>query len=417
MTGQYDLVVIGAGIHGAGAAQAAAAVGHSVLVLEQSGVASATSCRSSKLIHGGLRYLESGQFSLVRESLRERDILLRVAPQLVRLVPFHIPVYRHTARRPWQIRAGLSLYAMLGNLRRHAWFAALPRAQWDDLDGLATENLQAVFRYRDAQTDDAALTQAVMRSAQSLGAELVMPGEFLGAKRTVKGYTVRYRTSQGEAESHCMALVNAAGPWINTVLARISPQLPATAIELIQGAHIVLDGPLQRGVYYTEAEDGRAVFVMPWRSMTLVGTTETRFHGDPATAMDGGSAEREAVSEWDFLHWTNAGAVFPPQVRPQTTEVEYLLRTFRHYFPERDARVRDQFAGLRVLPLAEGAVFHRKRETLFPTDAPQQPRLVSICGGKLTGYRATAQKALALLAPALPARIRRGDTRTLQLGP
>jgi glycerol-3-phosphate dehydrogenase len=97
--------------------------------------------------------------------------------------------------------------------------------------------------------------------------------------------------------------------------------------------------------------------------------------------------------------------------------VEYLLRTFRRYFPERDARVRDQFAGLRVLPLAEGAVFHRKRETLFPTDAPQQPRLVSICGGKLTGYRATAQKALALLAPALPARPRRGDTRTLHLGP
>ena len=146
MTGRYDVVVIGAGIHGAGAAQAAAAAGYSVLVLEQTGIACATSCRSSKLIHGGLRYLERGQYDLVRESLRERDILLRVAPQLVRLVPFHIPVYRHAARRAWQIRAGLSLYAMLGNLRRHAWFAALPRSQWNELDGLATENLQAVFR-------------------------------------------------------------------------------------------------------------------------------------------------------------------------------------------------------------------------------------------------------------------------------
>jgi glycerol-3-phosphate dehydrogenase len=387
MTGHYDLVVIGAGIHGAGAAQAAAAAGHSVLVLEQSGVASATSCRSSKLIHGGLRYLESGQFNLVRESLRERDILLRIAPQLVRLVPFHIPVYRHTARRPWQIRAGLSLYAMLGNLHRQAWFAALPRAQWDALDGLAAENLQAVFRYQDAQTDDDALTHAVMRSAQSLGAELVVPGEFLGAQRMPKDYAVRYRTPQGEAESHCLALVNAAGPWINSVLAGITPQLPATAIELVQGTHIVLDGALQHGVYYTEAEDGRAVFVMPWRSMTLVGTTETRFSGDPA------------------------------QVRPLTAEVEYLLRTFRRYFPERDVQVRDQFAGLRVLPLAESAVFHRPRETLFTTDAPQQPHLVSIYGGKLTGYRATAEKVLALLAPTLPARTRRGDTRTLPLGP
>ena len=387
MTGQHDLVVIGAGIHGAGVAQAAAAAGYSVLVLEQSGVASATSCRSSKLIHGGLRYLESGQLNLVRESLRERDILLRIAPQLVRLVPFHIPIYRHTARRAWQIRAGLSLYAVLGNLRRHAWFASLARSQWDELDGLATENLQAVFRYQDAQTDDAALTQAVMRSAQSLGAELVVPGEFLAAQRTANGYAVRYRTPQGEAESHCTALVNAAGPWINTVLARITPRVPPAAIELVQGTHIVLDGPLQRGVYYTEAEDGRAVFVMPWRSMTLVGTTETRFSGDPA------------------------------QVRPLTAEVEYLLRTFRRYFPERDVQLRDQFAGLRVLPLAKSAAFHRPRETLFPTDAPQQPRLVSICGGKLTGYRATAEKVLALLAPTLPARTRRGDTCTLPLGP
>jgi glycerol-3-phosphate dehydrogenase len=340
----------------------------------------------------------------VRESLRERDILLRVAPQLVRLVPFHIPVYRHTARRPWQIRAGLSLYAVLGNLRRHAWFAALPRAQWGDLDGLATQNLQAVFRYQDAQTDDAALTQAVMRSAQSLGAELVVPGEFLDAQRTANGYAVRYRTPQGEAESHCTALVNAAGPWINTVLARITPRVSPAAIELVQGAHIVLDGPLQRGVYYTEAEDGRAVLVMPWRNMTLVGTTETHFSGDPV------------------------------QVRPLDMEVEYLLQTFRRYFPKRDAPLRDQFAGLRVLPLAKSAAFrppwmaevpetqeqffgHRPRETIFSTDARQQPHLVSIYGGKLTGYRATAEKVLALLAPTLPARTRRGDTRTLPLRP
>lgn len=385
MTGQHDLVVIGAGIHGAGAAQAAAAAGYSVLVLEQTGIASATSCRSSKLIHGGLRYLESGQLNLVRESLRERDILLRVAPQLVRLVPFHIPVYHHTVRRPWQIRAGLGLYALLGNLRRHARFASLPRAQWDELDGLTTENLQAVYRYQDAQTDDAALTQAVMRSAQSLGAELVVPGEFLAAQRTAHGYAVRYRTPQGEAESHCTALVNAAGPWINAVLARITPRVPPTAIELVQGTHIVLDGTLQRGVYYTEAEDGRAVFVMPWRRMTLVGTTETHFSGDPA------------------------------QVRPHTAEVEYLSRTFRRYFPERDVQVRDQFAGLRVLPLADGAAFHRPRETLCCADTPGQPRLVSIYGGKLTGYRATAQRALALLRAVLPARPVCADTATLQL--
>ena len=114
-TGGYDVVVIGAGIHGAGAAQAAAAAGYRTLVLEQTAVASATSRHSSKLIHGGLRYLESMQFGLVRASLRERELLLRLAPDLVRLVPFHIPVYPQTSRRPWKLRAGLALYAMLGN--------------------------------------------------------------------------------------------------------------------------------------------------------------------------------------------------------------------------------------------------------------------------------------------------------------
>jgi glycerol-3-phosphate dehydrogenase len=118
---RYDLVVVGGGIHGAGVAQAAAAGGYSVRLLDKTAPAAGTSSRSSKLIHGGLRYLESGQFGLVRESLREREILLRVAPTLVHLVPFLIPVYRHTKRRAWQIRLGLSLYRLLGGMGRTAY--------------------------------------------------------------------------------------------------------------------------------------------------------------------------------------------------------------------------------------------------------------------------------------------------------
>jgi glycerol-3-phosphate dehydrogenase len=386
MTGQYDLVVIGAGIHGAGAAQAAAAAGYSVLVLEKTGIASATSCRSSKLIHGGLRYLESGQFSLVRESLREREILLRVAPDLVRRVPFHIPVYRDTTRNRLILRAGLSLYALLANLHPTSWFRSLPRHDWEMLDGLSMHGLRAVFRYYDAQTDDAALTNAVMRSAQSLGAQLACPAEFIGAARSASGYAVRYRTTQGGQECMASAVVNAAGPWVNEVLARFTPQPALPAIELVQGTHIVLDGPLHHGVYYTEAEDRRAVFVMPWRSMTLIGTTETRYSVDPAA------------------------------VRPLPQEVDYLLRTFRRYFPQRDVTLRDQFAGLRVLPKHLGSTFGRSRETLFMTDDPQRPRCVSVVGGKLTGYRATAEKVITLLRSQLPTRCATGDTRTLRLG-
>jgi glycerol-3-phosphate dehydrogenase len=385
MSDACDVLVIGAGIHGAGAAQAAAAGGWSVRVLEKTGIASATSCRSSKLIHGGLRYLETFQLQLVRESLRERELLLKLAPSLVRRVAFHIPIYRHTTRRAWQIRAGLSLYALLTGLRRQSGFRTLPRAQWPELDGLETQDLQAVFRYYDAQTDDAALTQAVLRSAQSLGTELVCPGEFLSAQRTTDGYAVHYRGPQGERECRCQALVNAAGAWVNEVAERIAPRPARQAIELVQGAHIVLDGQMHQGVYYTEAEDRRAVFVMPWRSLTLVGTTETPYHGDPAA------------------------------VRPQPQETDYLLRTFRRYFPQRDVQLRDQFAGLRVLPQGQGTAFHRPRETIYMTDDPRHPRLVSIYGGKLTAYRATAEKALALLRPTLPARSRRGDTATLPL--
>jgi len=165
-----DIVVVGAGIQGAGVAQAAAAAGYSVLLLEQTGIASGTSSRSSKLIHGGLRYLESGQFRLVRECLRERALLLRNAPSFVRLAPHYIPVYRETRRRPLLLRAGLSLYAVLGGLHPEVRFRQLPRSAWSDLDGLNQDGLQAVFRYFDAQTDDAALTRAVVSSAQSLGA-------------------------------------------------------------------------------------------------------------------------------------------------------------------------------------------------------------------------------------------------------
>jgi glycerol-3-phosphate dehydrogenase len=387
MTGHVDVVVIGAGIQGAGCAQALSAAGHSVLVLEKTGIAAATSCRSSKLIHGGLRYLETGQFSLVRESLRERDILLRIAPGLVRLVPFHIPVYRDTSRHRVTIRTGLALYAVLDNLHRSSWFSSVPRRHWGALDGLTTDGLKVVYRYQDAQTDDAKLTQAVMHSAQALGAVLTCPAEFLAAVRTSTGFEVRFRSTRGEQHCQTQALVNATGPWVNETLTRIAPLPLLPDIELVQGTHIVFDGPLQQGVYYTEAEDRRAVFVMPWRSMTLVGTTETRFHGNPAEA------------------------------QPQPQELEYLKRTMRRYFPNRDLQQRDAFAGLRVLPRGTGAAFTRPRETLFMTDEAIRPRLVSVVGGKLTGYRATAARVAAILSATLPTRPQRADTARLELNP
>jgi len=384
----HDVVVIGGGIHGVGVAQAAAAAGYSVLLLERERLAYGTSSRSSKLIHGGLRYLESAQFGLVRESLHERETLLRLAPELVRRVPFHIPVYRATRRRPWQIRAGLALYSLLGGLASGAGFETVPRVQWNDLDGLDVDGLQAVFRYQDAQTDDAALTRAVMRSAQTLGAELRCPANFLAAKRIGDSFTIHYLEDDGEHSCRATALVNAAGPWANTVLDRVTPRPSALPVELVQGAHLVLEGEIRRGVYYIEApRDGRAVFVMPWQGKTLVGTTETPYEGDPAAA------------------------------RARPDEIAYLQETLTHYFPRRGGALVDSFAGLRVLSPGTGPVFRRPRETVLHPDHPERARLVTIYGGKLTGYRLTAAKVMRVLQRSLPARERAADTATLMLPP
>lgn len=382
----YDIVIVGGGIHGVGVAQAGAAAGYSVLLLEREALASGTSSRSSKLVHGGLRYLESAQFGLVRESLREREILLRNAPALVRRVPFFIPVYAASRRRPWTIRAGLSLYGLLGGLAPHDRFQTVPRSQWDKLDGLDANGLRAVFRYWDAQTDDAQLTCAVMRSAQTLGAELRCPAHFMSATSTQNGFRVNYLEGGKEHSCQTRVLVNAAGAWANAVLDRVLPRPPMLAVELVQGAHILVEGEIHEGVYYIEARDGRAVFVMPWKGRTLVGTTETVFSGDPA------------------------------KVSAQPEEIAYLHETCRRYFPRTGALL-DSFAGLRVLPARPGTVFHRSRETLLYPDNAEPARLITIYGGKLTGYRATAAKVMRRLRAALPVRRAVADTAMLGLSP
>ncbi len=388
MTEHYDVVVIGAGIHGAGVAQAAACRGHSVLVLEKTGLAAGTSSRSSKLIHGGLRYLEGHDYGLVRESLRERAILLRIAPDLVRLQPFSIPVYADTSRRPLALRAGLLLYALLGGLNRASRFRTLPRRQWEQLDGLKTEGLQSVFQYHDAQTDDVELTRAVMRSAGELGAVLICPAEFLSASIGPQGCDIVYRS--GDSDRHCTAgvMVNAAGPWVGGVSERITPQPPRVAADMVQGAHLVMQDGLAQGCYYLEApQDRRAVFLLPWGRHSLLGTTERVYSGDPA-----------------------AVAVLPEEER-------YLLAVLQHYFPQRPQQVVSRFAGLRVLPTSAHTAFRRSRETRLPVDRARLPRLVSIYGGKLTGYRATAEKVMRKLEPALPRRRVVADTANLLLRP
>jgi glycerol-3-phosphate dehydrogenase/glycerophosphoryl diester phosphodiesterase len=386
----FDVVVIGGGIHGAGIAQAASAAGYSVLTIEKTHLAHGTSSRSSKLIHGGLRYLETAQIKLVFECLSERALLLKLAPDLVRLEPFYIPIYKNTRRRPWEIRAGLSLYALLGKLRSDALFVKIPQSSWHTLDGLDTKDLQAVFCYKDGATDDAALTRAVMNSAISLGAELSMPAEFIKAEAHVDHNTVYYSIDGKSQVCTTGLLVNTAGPWANTILDRVTPIASKLEFDLIAGSHIILDAPSPEGIYYVEApQDGRAVFVMPWKGKTMIGTTETPFMGNPS------------------------------DVEPLQSEIDYLLEVAAAYFPKFSTLstqdVSSSFAGLRVLPHSKGRAFSRPRETTFHVDKKLAPRVATIYGGKLTAYRITSEKFVSEFSKLLPNRKRKAYTSALPL--
>ncbi|MFA5494869.1 MAG: FAD-dependent oxidoreductase [Porticoccaceae bacterium] len=384
-----DVAVIGGGIHGAGVAQAAAAAGYTVALFEKDRLAAGTSSKSSKLIHGGLRYLQQGEVSLVRESLRERDILLRVAPHLVHLNHFYIPVYADSHYRPWQLRLGLGLYGLLAG--RNPLPAARP-ATLTELSGLPRlrDGLQALFRYEDAQTDDRQLTRAVALSARSLGARLFTGTSLVLGKRFAEGYELSLRRAEGFRTVRCRVVVNAAGPWINDVAASLGSETPSLPLELVRGSHLVIDQPLSPACFYLESpDDQRAVFALPWDGGTLLGTTEGPYQGDPGRVQ--ATAEEEA----------------------------YLLGTLGWYFPAfgrpGGVEVRERMAGLRVLPTGRDSLFRRSREVRFSEDLAAGGGYLGIYGGKLTGYRATADKVIKRLATVLGNRTRQADTRTLRL--
>jgi len=385
---QYEVTVIGGGIHGAGIAQAAAAAGYQVLLLEKNDWAAGTSSKSSKLIHGGLRYLQSGQFGLVRESIREREILLKIAPELVRRNNFYIPLYKNSHYKSWQLRIGLSLYALFGGNRPDCRYSRLKETTHQQLKGLNQEGLTQVFCYPDAQTDDRLLTRAVIESANELGAQTLSPARLISAKHVGGGYTLRYQYQGKVQEVISRVVINAAGPWANNVNALVSPSPPTTKVDLVQGTHLILSGQLSDECFYLEApQDQRAVFVLPWHGNTLLGTTESLFEGDP------------------------------DKVEPQESDKAYLLTVLKHYFPDFHGEVIDAFAGLRVLPKQNTRAFRRSRETQLVCDHSGAAQWISVYGGKLTGYRATAEKVVKLICKSIGPRKRLADTKTLPLKP
>jgi glycerol-3-phosphate dehydrogenase len=371
---ECDLLIIGGGINGAGIARDAAGRDLKVILVEQADLASSTSSASTKLIHGGLRYLETFDFRLVREALVERERLLAMAPHIIRPLQFVLP---HVAglRPRWQIRAGLFLYDHLGGRRR------LPASKSVRLDssfgaGLKA-HLQHGFVYSDCWVDDSRLVLLNAQDATARGAQIRLRTSFLSASRTDTDWSVRVldQRTRVRSEIRARALVNAAGPWVEQVLQQIEGIDSHAQVRLVKGSHIVVPR-LYSGehAYLLQHPDGRVVFTIPYQQYyTLIGTTDVSYEGDPATV---------AIS---------------------ADEVAYLCNTVNGYFaqPITPEQVRWSYAGVR--PLSdddESSASKVTRDYKLELDAPQgQAPLLSVFGGKITTYRRLAEAALAKLTP------------------
>ncbi len=366
----YDLVVIGGGINGVGITNDAAGRGLSVLLCEQGDLAAHTSSASSKLIHGGLRYLEQYAFRLVRESLGEREILLAKAPHIIWPLRFVLPHERHL-RPHWMLRAGLFLYDHLGMRDRLPGSRAVKLAA----DNPLRSDLTRAFEYSDCWVDDARLVILNALQAAEAGADILPRTRCLAARRDGAHWVVTLQADNGVREVRARALVNAAGPWAAKVIEDALGLPSPYGLRLVQGSHIVLPR-LYSGeqAYILQNADQRIVFVLPYEDdFTLVGTTDRDYRGDPA------------------------------QVKPTRDEEDYLLAVVGHYFRQTVDRqhIRHRYAGVR--PLMDDAGNNPSAVTRDYTLSLQgegdQPPLLSVFGGKLTTYRRLAESALARLQP------------------
>jgi glycerol-3-phosphate dehydrogenase len=357
-TERFDLLVVGGGIIGAGIAEVASRHGFSVALVERGDFASGTSSASSKLIHGGLRYLRLGHFSLLREALAEVRVLSRhVAPHLVRPLNFVLPVYRGGPYGRIPIRGALWSYAGLTGAVSERGRMIAPAAASELVPSLRLDGLRAAGLYPDAQTDDARLCLANLRGAADAGGIVLNGVELVGLER---GPVAQVRdTLSGEtAEVRSRAVVNAAGPWIDEIR-RLEDARAGTSVTLSRGAHLVLERNGGWGAALTIPIDRtRVAFAVPWAGMLLLGTTDSAFEGDARAIEPTVAEERQILDE--------AGLALDADALGD---------------------VRARFAGVRVLPVGAGVTARAARETMLSTGPLG---MVSVAGGKLTTYRRIA---------------------------
>jgi glycerol-3-phosphate dehydrogenase len=365
---EYDVLVVGGGITGVSVARDAAMRGFRTALIDKGDLGQGTSSRSSRLIHGGLRYLENYQFSLVFQCCNERRLMRRVAPRLIRPLPFLYPLYRGQKPAPWKLRFGLTLYdalSMFQNVQPHKWQSAQEAARREPL--LGGRGLLGAARFYDAQVDDARLTMLIARAAHSEGAIVATYAEAVGlltSDHRVQGVAVRDRVGGVELEVRAKVAINATGVWVDLVREQ-DLHFKGATIRPTRGIHLVIPRTrlnTQHAITFDSPRDGRHIFLIPWGKHALVGTTDTDYDGD----LD------QPAASWD--------------------DVEYLLEALSHIFPGAQIGPDDviaTFAGLRPLLYAEGGTYALSREHQV-LESPSG--LISAVGGKLTTARLIAEQ-------------------------
>jgi glycerol-3-phosphate dehydrogenase len=367
----YDVAVIGGGINGVGIAADAAGRGLSVFLCEKDDLASHTSSASSKLIHGGLRYLEHYEFRLVREALAEREVLLAKAPHIVKQMRFVLP-HRPHLRPAWMIRAGLFLYDNLGKREKLAGSKSLKFGPDSPLKSEITKG----FEYSDCWVDDARLVVLNAMAAREKGAHVHTQTRCVSARRTKGLWHLHLERTDGSLFSiRAKALVNAAGPWVAKFIRDDLKMESPYGIRLIQGSHLIVP-KLYEGehAHILQNEDQRIVFTIPYLNhFTLIGTTDREYTGDPAAV---------AITEG---------------------ETDYLLKVVNAHFKKQVGRddILHSYSGVRPLcnDESDNPSAVTRDYTLALSGSGEEAPLLSVFGGKLTTYRKLAESALAQLTP------------------
>jgi glycerol-3-phosphate dehydrogenase len=370
---EFDVLIVGGGITGVAVARDASLRGFHTALVEKDDFGSGTSSRSTRLIHGGIRYLEYGEFKLVFDACSERRLMRKIAPRLVRPLPFLYPIYRGQRPAPWKIRAGMVLYDALSlfrNAQNHRWLRPAEVQRREPL--VAGRGLLSAGRYYDAQVDDARLTLVTAKAAHLHGGVVANHARVVGLMKAgghVVGAQVVDEISGREIEVRARIVVNATGIWADRVREMDAP-VDRPMVRPTKGIHLVIPRARlcsQHAVIFSVPRDGRHIFLIPWGDFTLIGTTDTDYDGD---------RDKPAAD---------------------LADVEYLLEAVRHTFPGAQVQHDDiisTWAGLRPLVSAPGSPSALSRQHVI-LESPSG--LITVAGGKLTIQRLMAEQVTDLI--------------------